>query len=74
MAKKSGKPKPRDLQRARERIYKQLLKRSALMAPDPKPARVTKVIVAPSKQGVARARQRHAQLVARRANADPGLV
>jgi hypothetical protein len=54
MAKKSKKS---DLRRARERIYKQLLKRSQLMASDP-----------------ARARQRHAKLIARRANADPGLV
>ena len=50
------KPKKSDLRRARERIYKQLLKRQ-LMASDP-----------------ARARQRHAQLIARRANADPRLV
>ena len=51
------KPKKSDLRPARERIYKQLLKRSQLMASDP-----------------ARARQRHAQLIARRANADPRLV
>jgi len=56
MAKKSKKPKS-DLRRARERIYKQLLKRSQLMASDP-----------------ARARQRHAQLIAQRANSDPTLA
>jgi len=54
MAKKSKKS---DLRHARERIYRQLLRRSKLVASDP-----------------ARARQRHAQLIARRANADPGLV
>jgi len=54
MAKKS---KKLDLRRARDRIYRQLLKRSQLMVADS-----------------ARARQRHAQLIAQRANADPGLV
>jgi len=55
MAKKSKKPES-DLRRARERIYKQLIKRSQQLA------------------STARARQRHTQLIARRANADPGLV
>jgi len=55
MAKKSKKPES-DLRRARERIHKQLIKRSQQLA------------------STARARQRHTQLVARRANADPGLV
>ena len=54
MAKKPKKP---DLRRAREGIYKLLLKRSQQLASAP-----------------ARARERHAQLVARRANANPGLV
>jgi hypothetical protein len=54
MAKKSEKS---DLRRARERIYKQLLKRSQKLG-----------------LASARARERHAQLLARRANANPGLV
>ena len=51
------KPKNADLRRARERIYKQLLKRSKQLASEP-----------------ARARHRHAQLIARRAKANPALV
>ena len=55
MAKKSKKS---DLRRARERIYKQLLKRSHIRA----------------STSTARARQRHAQLIARRASTNPALV
>jgi hypothetical protein len=68
------KPKKSVVQRARERIDKELLKRRPLMAPDPQPVRVTKVTIVPSKRSATRARQRHAQLAAARIGADPRLV
>ena len=68
------KPKKLDLQRARDRIYKELLKRSRLMAPDPQRVRLTKVTIVPSKHSASTARQRHAQLAAARIGADPRLV
>jgi hypothetical protein len=67
------KPKKVDPRRARDRIYKELLKRSTLMAPDPKPVHVTSFTVVLSKQS-ARARQRHAQLAMACFGADPLLV
>jgi hypothetical protein len=63
------KPKKSVVLRARERICKELLKRSPLMAPDPEP-----VSVVASKQSAMRARQRHAQLAMARIGADPRLV
>jgi len=65
------KPKKSVVLRARERICKELLKRSPLMAPDPEPVRVN---VVASKQSAMRARQRHAQLAMARIGADPRLV
>jgi len=62
MAKK--KPKKADLQRITDHVYKELLKRRAVMA--------TKVV--PPKQSATRARQRHAQLAMARFGADPSLV
>jgi hypothetical protein len=57
---------------ARERIYKNLFKRSWLLAPDPVPVRP--VTVVPPKRTISRARQRHAQLTAECARADPRLA
>jgi hypothetical protein len=54
---------------ARERIYKNLFKRSWLLAPDPVPVRAV-----PPKRTISRARQRHAQLTAKCAGADPRLA
>src|SRR5262245_35386025 len=51
------KPKKSDLRSSRERIHKQLIKRSKQLASAP-----------------ARARHRHAQLIERRAKANPALV
>jgi hypothetical protein len=68
------KPKKSAVQRAKARMYKELLKRSPLMAPDPEPVRVTKVTMVPSKHRAKRARQRHAQLAVARIGADPRLV
>jgi hypothetical protein len=68
------KPKKFDLQRARDRIYKVLIKRSPLTAPDPHPVQSSKITIVVSKRIATRARQRHAQLAAARIGADPRLV
>jgi hypothetical protein len=64
----------KDAAQARERIYKSLLKRSWLLAPDPKPVRVIAVAAVPPKRSIARSRWRHAQLAAECVRADPRLA
>jgi hypothetical protein len=69
------KPKTTVVQRARERISKELPKRSPVVAPHPEPVIVADVAVARSKHTAKAARQRHAQLaVAARLGADPRMV
>jgi hypothetical protein len=72
MATKSKKSS--DLQRARERFYKSLLKRSWRLAPDPVQVHTTTVTAVPPKRSITRARRRHAQLAVERVRADPRLA
>jgi hypothetical protein len=63
------------VQCARERISKELLKQSPVVAPDPEPVLVADVTVALSKHIAKAARQRHAQLAAAaRLGADPSMI
>ena len=72
MASKSKKSSA--LQRARERIYKRWLRRSWRLVPDPVPVRTITATAVPPKRSIARARRRHARLVAKCSSADPRLV
>jgi len=69
------KPKTSVVRRARERVSKELRKRSAGVAPDPEPVLLADVAVAWAKHTAKAARQRHAQLAAAvRLGADPRMV
>jgi hypothetical protein len=76
MAKKSKKSKKSldPCSAARERIYKSLLKRSWILAPDRVPVRAMAVAAVLPKRSITRARRRHAQLAAKCMRADPRLA
>jgi len=57
---------------ARERIYKNLFKRSWHLAPDPVPVRA--VTAVPPKHTITRSRRLHAQLTTEYMRADPRLA